>query len=175
MKQFIAIAVLCVASVAGGSEKSHPGGSLDAWLGTSYTVIQPVPYVATTVYVYQGSYPVRGNHWTYPGHSRPELIAHLLTDGIHRGRFTRAYLESLSYQELLSAHDDHHEGRLQGRYVNTTSRKEVRAEAKAAKAYGREVYQTRDGRHPGPVGSAFRSLFGVQSYGSCPGGSCPSR
>lgn len=63
------------------------------------------------------TYPIRGNHWTYPGHNRAELIHHLMTDGIHRGQFQQAYLESLNYQQLLSLHDDHHEGRVKRQAV----------------------------------------------------------
>lgn len=41
--------------------------------------------------------------------SRETLIAHLLSDGIHQGRHTKASLESLSDSELVELHDSEHE------------------------------------------------------------------
>jgi len=41
--------------------------------------------------------------------SRETLIRHLLTEGIHQGRHTRADLERLSDRELVDLHDEEHE------------------------------------------------------------------
>lgn len=62
-------------------------------------------------------YPVRGSWWT-----GCRSYKHLLT-GPHAGKFSEAYLKSLSWEELQSLHSDHHE-QLRGRgsvkwsYVN---------------------------------------------------------
>lgn len=66
------------------------------------------------------SYPVRGGHWSVNGDwtpSKAELVRHLLADGMHKGKFTQAYLDGLSREELLSLHDDDHEFRVQTQYV----------------------------------------------------------
>jgi hypothetical protein len=63
--------------------------------------------VATT-----GSYPLRGNHWTVDGDANPsaeKLIGHLR--GPHHGpQIAATYaIETWSYEELRSLHDDLHE------------------------------------------------------------------
>lgn len=136
----------------------------------------PAPRVAKSPAPAAGHYPVRGGNWTYPGNSRAELLRHLTTDGMHAGRFNRAWLESLSYQELLSLHSDHHEGRVQRAASQQASSSAARAKAKAE---GLEIYGTRDGKPPVPLGSAIRGFFGdpqysVRQYSSrCPNGRCP--
>lgn len=73
------------------------------------------------------SYPTRGGHWTVDGYSRPNrqfLISHLLS-GQHAGKFSRPWLDSLSYEELLSLHDDDHEGRYRGQIVRAASTQRV--------------------------------------------------
>jgi len=70
-------------------------------------------------------YPVRGGHWSVNGDwtpSKGELVRHLMDDGTHKGKFTRAYLEGLSREELLSLHDDDHEWRLQTQYLPVIQR-----------------------------------------------------
>lgn len=50
-----------------------------------------------------------GPHWTHPmADTKPELIAHLLSDGVHRGRHTRQQLEAMTYSELERIHDSDH-------------------------------------------------------------------
>lgn len=181
MKTILAIllllpAVAC-AQQRGGMVTISPDGSVAA---TAPVVRQAV----------RSGYPVRGSHWTYPGNSRASLIHHLQT-GEHAGKFSRAWLDSLSYQELLSLHDDDHEHRVKARVSVSVSgyrtvavplsastvRAMDRADRKAEKDLGRAVYGTRDGKHPGRVGGFFRSLFGDPRYGAggCPSGNCPYR
>lgn len=59
-----------------------------------------------------GSYPVHGVTWHIKGSSetREELIEHLSNDGIHRGKFDHAWLQSLSRSQLQTIHDDDHRG-----------------------------------------------------------------
>jgi len=177
----------CGASVAnaqqrGGMVTISPDGSVAA-------TAPSVNYVSIPKRLTFG-YPVRGNHWTYPGNSRSALIYHLQT-GEHAGKFSRAWLDSLSYQELLSLHDDDHEHRVKSpRYAvavagyrtvsvplsASTVRAIDRADRKAEKDLGRAVWGTRDGRHPGPVGAAIRGWFGDPRYRAyCPTGNCPYR
>ena len=135
------------------------------------------PAIVRTTSVRYG-YPVRGNHWSYPGNSRGSLIRHLQS-GQHAGKFSSGWLNTLSYQQLLSAHDDDHEGRLKTQYIRMAqvqSKQEAKAEEKKAKAIGKIIFGTSDGRHPGPVGGWIRGLFGDVRYRSgsgCPGGVCP--
>lgn len=64
------------------------------------------------VYYARGEYPVRGGWWHvnggYPG--KNEMVEHLLNDGIHKGHFSREWLESLSREQLHSLHSDQHQG-----------------------------------------------------------------
>lgn len=48
--------------------------------------------------------------WTVEGGTRSDYIRHLLSDGIHRGKFTRSQLERLSTKELHDLHSDDHAG-----------------------------------------------------------------
>jgi len=61
----------------------------------------------------RSSYPVHsGGHWSVGRNwnpSREVLIAHLQS-GQHAGKFSAGYLQGLSRAELLSLHDDDHEG-----------------------------------------------------------------
>lgn len=69
-------------------------------------------------------YPVRGGHWSVNGDwtpSKAELIRHLMADGMHRGKFSQQYLESLSREELLSLHDDDHEFKVDAKFVQRPS------------------------------------------------------
>lgn len=60
-----------------------------------------------------GAYPVHPVTWHIIGsaETRQDLIHHLSSDGIHRGKFSRAWLETLSRAQLMSLHHDDHEGR----------------------------------------------------------------
>lgn len=51
--------------------------------------------------------------WGIEPANRSRYIQHLLTDGIHCGKFTRQQLERLNDQELLNLHADDHEGCVQ--------------------------------------------------------------
>lgn len=49
--------------------------------------------------------------WTYAGgDTKPALIEHLLRDGIHKGKFSKGYLENLSRDALVQLHSDDHNG-----------------------------------------------------------------
>lgn len=48
--------------------------------------------------------------WGVEPNTRSSIIRHLLEDGIHRGKFSRAGLESMSTSELLALHSDDHQG-----------------------------------------------------------------
>lgn len=83
----------------------------------------PVVVTETTVVRRQtvASYPVHAQRWNILGNWNPArgvIINHLLTHPNHRGKFDRAYLESLSRAQLLSIHDDDHDQRVQWAYVN---------------------------------------------------------
>lgn len=55
-----------------------------------------------------------GMCWNFQGDwhpSRQTMIEHLLTDGIHRGRYTRAQLNAASNETLIEWHDADHNGR----------------------------------------------------------------
>lgn len=65
------------------------------------------------------NYPTHPQRWNVNGNwnpSREQLVAHLM-GGQHAGKFSGAYLNSLSVAELKSLHDDDHEGRVQDGYV----------------------------------------------------------
>lgn len=52
-----------------------------------------------------------GPRWTYAGgDTKPSLIEHLLRDGIHKGKFSKSYLENLSRDALVQLHSDDHNG-----------------------------------------------------------------
>lgn len=52
-----------------------------------------------------------GPRWTYAGgDTKPALIEHLLRDGIHKGKFSKDYLERLSRDALVQLHSDDHNG-----------------------------------------------------------------
>jgi hypothetical protein len=54
--------------------------------------------------------------------TRGELIDHLANDGVHRGKFDRAWLETLSRPELLSLHDADHRNFVRWDYVRGSGR-----------------------------------------------------
>lgn len=56
-------------------------------------------------------YPIRGNWWT-----GCDSWVHL-TKGEHRGKYSPAWLQSLSWDELQSLHSDDHERRVKMQYV----------------------------------------------------------
>lgn len=132
----------------------------------------------------RAGYPVRGSWWTHPGSGRAGLIHHLQS-GVHTGKFSEAWLNSLSLAELESLHSDDHEHRVKAPSVNrpAAAMQEPAAltekeKKKIEKEVGRAVYGTADGKHPGPLGSAIRGFFGdpryTRSYSSgCPNGRCP--
>lgn len=70
------------------------------------SVFAPKPVAA------HAGYPVRGNWWTHPGATnRVELIEHLM-QGVHRGKFSREWLNTLTMPQLESLHSDDHEGKV---------------------------------------------------------------
>lgn len=62
-------------------------------------------------------YPVGGNHWSYPGNSRADLINHLMEGGLHAGKFSLEWLRTQSYASLLSLHSADHDRRVLWGYV----------------------------------------------------------
>lgn len=169
------------------------GGDLADWLNDGGTIpVRAVSFDAigqtqrVRVAVVQPAvvyaYPTRGGNWTFPGSGRQDLIHHLLTDGIHRGSFSRAQLEAMSYAQLRALHSDQHEGRVRWSYlrpVRVVTTREVlssgyvvpvpltakqrrrieREQADVEKEIGRAIFGTRDGKHPGPVGGWIRGTF----------------
>lgn len=122
----------------------------------------------------RAGYPTRGSWWTHPGSGKAGLINHLTSDGIHHGKFSRAWLETLSVAQLESLHSDHHEGRVHWANVGSSSA----SSARPSKSQRRQLYGTRDGKPPGAVGGFFRGLFGDPRYQyststNCPNGHCP--
>lgn len=58
------------------------------------------------------SYPMRSDWWTHPtANTREGLIRHLQLEGMHAGKFDRAYLDSLTTAQLEALHSDDHEGK----------------------------------------------------------------
>jgi len=94
------------------------------WLATGINLRPPgsVPeaaHVATT-----GNYPLRGNHWSIEGDwnaSRAAVIAHL-RGSVHGTQIKPQFvIESWSYEELLSLHDDLHEHEMGGYRPSSSS------------------------------------------------------
>lgn len=59
----------------------------------------------------RASIPQSASDWTFPGNSRADLISHLQS-GEHRGKWSLAYLQGLSFTELKALHSADHEGRV---------------------------------------------------------------
>jgi hypothetical protein len=97
------------------------------------------------------SYPTHSQRWNVAGNwspSREQLVAHLM-GGQHSGKFSQSYLNGLSVAELKSLHDDDHEGRVQGSYVQQVATK--------------------------PIAPAVTPATTTVRYASpCPGGKCPT-
>lgn len=90
------IAAMCVCDV----NTSHPGGSLDSWLSSR---VEPVR--------------VHSVRWHIVGsaETKSELLEHLLTHPNHadvRAKYSRERLSRMSRSELMTLHDDSHEGRI---------------------------------------------------------------
>jgi len=84
--------------------------------------------------------------------------------------FPIEWLNTLSFHELVGLHSDAHNRRVQWDQVPAASS----ASKKEKKELGRAFYGTRDGKHPGPLGSGIRAFFGDPRYQySCPNGNCP--
>lgn len=58
------------------------------------------------------AYPSRqgAGQWYGPFNNRRQLINHLYTDSNHSGRYDKDWLEGLTYNQLLTLHDDDHNG-----------------------------------------------------------------
>lgn len=122
------------------------------------------------------------------GESANSLRSHLSSPQPehHGAYFNRAWLNTLTFHQLVGLHSDAHNGRVQWQYVGkqvatSTEPAAVLSPAdqkKLEKQLGRVIYGTRDGKHPGPVGSSVRGWFGDPRYrsnsnSSCPNGNCP--
>lgn len=149
-----------------------------------------------------GGYRAHSYEWHLTsGESANSLRNHLAVQQPEHQRgayFSRAWLNTLSFHELVGLHSDAHNHRVSWGQIRRQSacgrqssmqqdqlalvtdpmpvmtEKEVK---KAVKSLGRIVYGTRDGKHPGPVGSSIRGFFGDPRYsrsmGGCPNGMCP--
>lgn len=110
----------------------------------------------------KNGYPLRGanqSRWMIDNMSYPPrayLINHLLTAPDHAGQFTRARLDKMEYEELMSLHGDDHEGTVKP-FIARPARSNV-SSAPATYYYSNPVRKRRRGR--------FFS-------GGCPGGVCP--
>jgi len=111
-------------------------------------------------------YPIRGSYWSVGSNWRPsksEVIYHLLYSGQHAGKFTKSYLDQLSWNELQSLHSDDHESRVKWASVEKTG--PVVTTKKTTIATGSYYQQYTKPRRK------FR--VSRRSRGGCPGGSCP--
>jgi hypothetical protein len=71
---------------------------------------------------YQGR---TSNHWTFPGSTRADLIAHL-QQGQHVGRFDRSRLDSMTFAELQQLHADDHEGVVNWQAISSRPTRQTR-------------------------------------------------
>lgn len=78
----------------------------------AFTVTNLCPSPSTPLPKGGGGYPVRGNLWSHPGN----VHAHLKS-GQHAGKWSSAWIDSLTRQEAESLHSDDHEGRVKWSYV----------------------------------------------------------
>lgn len=182
-----------------GREDAAPRVSIDYRAGRETSPCRPAPASRPVSPSPSGAhYVARSYEWhLVRGETRPNLIAHLATPQPehHGAYFERGWLSALSMRELIGLHSDAHNGRVQWQYVHRSAgpsksavssrdhaatKAEQRAEKQAAKLEGRELYGTRDGKHPGPLGSAIRNFFGDPRYSTsrqfssgCPNGRCP--
>lgn len=87
----------------------------------------------------QGGYPVHRQRFNIEGDWNPtleKLVQHLLTNSNHQGKWDATWLAQLNRAELLSLHDDDHEGRVRGEYVRRPTVR-VQAVVKPAAAVAR--------------------------------------
>lgn len=99
-------------------------------------------------------YPIRAQStwWTHPGPSTQANMIRHMQEGEHAGKFPRAWLETLSREQLESLHSDHHEGRTKWEYVGNP---------KPAKVAD-------------PVDVGYRPQRIVNVFAPCPNGNCPN-
>lgn len=137
-------------------------------------------------------YPLRGGHWKINGNKNPsaELVRyHLLYNPNHRGKFSDTYLNRLTREELLSLHDDDHEGRVATEFVNRQPETKVVVAAASdppttkpepAKTETRPGVENRTRYSAAPQSPAVnlyqrpntaRRVF--RRRGGCPNGMCP--
>jgi hypothetical protein len=132
-----------------------------------WSMLSSAPQPAAAVAAPRLGYPVRGNHWSIGASwnaDRKTVLAHL-HGGQHAGKWDAAWLATLSHAELLSLHDDDHEGRVQWAHV--------RRPTTATKPAVQPVYYTQPARQPVKSPRGVLRLFARPSGQTCPGGRCP--
>lgn len=115
----------------------------------------------------RAGYPVRGGHWSIGSQwnaSRSTVMAHL-QDGVHAGKWDPAWLATLSRDELLSLHDDDHEGRVQWAHV--------RRPTTAPRPTVQPAYRSQPASQTAKTTRGVVRLFARPSGQTCPGGRCP--
>lgn len=82
------------------------------WLLTGESERPEEPMPAEITVAWTGHYPLRGGHWSILGDDRPifETVVHHLRSARHARQISLSWdVESWSYEELRSLHDDVHE------------------------------------------------------------------
>lgn len=121
-------------------------------------MLSPAPRPAAVIAPSPRSgYPVRGGHWSIGASwnaSRSAVLTHL-QGGQHAGKWDPAWLATLSHAELLSLHDDDHEGRVKWAHVR------------------RPTTAPRPAQQPAKRSRGVVRMFARPSGATCPGGRCP--
>lgn len=91
-----------------------------------------------------GGYPTHGGMiYDFEGNrhpSRQTMIHHLLSHPNHRGKFSSAWLNSLSNQQIVALHDDDHTHHLQRSYVNGRQSQPLSSAANVGRSRARSNY-----------------------------------
>lgn len=117
-------------------------------------------------------YPIRGNYWSVGSSwnpSRSQVIYHLLYGGQHSGKFSKSYLDKLSWNELQSLHSDDHEANVKWASVQKVGPARTTKKTTAPKSQN-VSYQASYQQYAKPR-RAFKRRYRFRS--GCPSGSCP--
>lgn len=131
-----------------------------------WNMLSPAPQ-PSAVPAPRSGYPVRGGHWSIGSSwnaSRQTVLAHL-QGGQHAGKWDAAWLATLSHAELLSLHDDDHEGRVQWAHV--------RRPTTAPRPASQPVQYLRPAVSAAKPARGVLRMFARPSGATCPGGRCP--
>ncbi len=113
-------------------------------------------------------YPIRGNYWSVGSNwspSKSQVIYHLLYGGQHAGKFSKSYLDQLSWNELQSLHSDDHEANVKWASVQKIGPARTTKKTTAPRSQSASYQQYTKPRRAFKRRSRFRS--------GCPSGSCP--